>query len=237
MKQLNYQLFVEIVIFSLWVIRELYKNISKQGFADTVHIENEVKKQGDERCKQIAEQFGADRVVYWAISNGEEFINGWSKKKLVALCEWYKPSAGLKSFRDAFLEVSTLRFDRNLKALLDSDALFEQSTLERMTISLGKEQASISVYNGAIYVEDEAGFEDGVSEVNMLYGFRSIAACKAYNKNGKLQGFLVLGWQNVKPEQEVNIRLFQDQGRTFYKVIDQVMSKYRLTSKILNKLF
>lgn len=236
MEEGKWRLIVEIVVFSLWLIKVLHSKLSKHNFNEIVHIENEVKASGDERCAKVADIFGADRCVYWAISNGEEFISGWSKKKLVALCEYYDTRSDLKSFRDAFLEVSTLRFDRNLKALLDSVRLLKDSNKEKISLSYG-DHAKISMYSGVIYVEDEALFKDSVSEINLLYGFRSLAACKAYDKNGKLQGFLILGWKDVKPEGEINISLFRDQGITFHQVIDEVMDKYRLRNKILDKFF
>lgn len=235
--QWNWQLVAEVVIFSLWLIKTLYGRLRRQGFHDIVHLEEEVKKKGDERCKQITTMFDADRAVYWAISNGEEFISGWSKKKLVALCEYYKKDTGLKSFRDAFLEVSTLRFNRNLKALLNSVGLIKDTDKEKISLNYGQPNADIIVYSGGIFVQDEAAFQDDVGEINMMYGFRSLAACKAYNSRGKLQGFLVIGWKDVKPENEVNMEHFKDQGKTFHRVIDQVMDKYRLRNKLLDKLF
>ena len=238
LKDLDYRLLVEILIFALWLFKTMYSKFHKQGFQDVVYIENEVKEQGDERCKLIADQFGADRVVYWAISNGEEFLNGWSKKKLVCLCEYYKPNVGLKSFRDAFLEVSTLRFDRNLKLLLDSDAIMKDSGKETISMAFGgDDEAKVNVYPGVIHVPDESSFKDPVSEINMLYGFRTLLACKAYNSKGKLQGFLVAGWQDVTPESKISIQLFKDQGKTFHKIIDSVMDKYKLRNKIIDRWF
>lgn len=235
LESLNLDVPTDLIVV-VWLFIQAYRHLSKVNLTQTFEMEEAIVKKCGARCQEVAEIFGAQRCLYWQVSNGQKFMNRWPKKMLVALAEYMDPKAKLVPFKQAFAEVTTMRFDRNVKALINSEVMVKSGG-RPLTVNYGKGGANIEVFRGAIFIEDEGAFGDEVSKINLQYGWRSIAACICKDRRGNLIGFLVLGFTEVQKSDTVNMELFKDQGKTFYKNITSVTARYSLKSRLVRALF
>lgn len=231
LESLNLDVPTDLIVV-VWLLVQVYRQVSKVNLTQTFEMEEAIVKKCAGRCQEVAEIFGAQRCLYWQVSNGQKFMNRWPKKMLVALAEYMDPNANLIPFKQAFAEVTTMRFDRNIKALINSEVMVKSGG-SSLTVNYGKEGANIEVFRGAIFIEDEGAFTDEVSKINLQYGWRSIAACLCKDRRGNLIGFLVLGFTEPHKSENINMELFKDQGRTFYKNITSVTARYSLKSRLV----
>lgn len=150
-------------------------------------------------CKEIRVQFGASRVLFWQFKNGTELMKNWPEKDMNAIAEDYDDH--LPEFASKFQHVPNRIFNRNLHLLWNSP-------------------------DDTLFIADESLFQDELSELNIQYGWRSMAACFCKNRKGQEIGILVVGWTTPQNKKEVNWSQLKRYATSYYSMVYSVIAKY-----------